>query len=205
MRVEATETHELHEKISEGHHGGHEGHGHGGGRKGTAVWISVLAMLLAIAGLGGNAAMKELLRKSIDVSDTYNFYQAKNLRQSSLKLAADELQVLQELGGGKVDTTKQRDAYLKTAARYQSEPSTGEGKKELLARAKTLEEERNVAAAKDPIFDLAEAIFQIAIVLASVSIVSNVRLVLWASIIAGGLATLLLADAFTLIVPLGVG
>ena len=62
--------------------------------------------------------------------------------------------------------------YRKTAARYETEPATGEGKKELMAQAKAWEHKRDHAASEIPNFEYAEALFQIAIVLGSVAIVA---------------------------------
>src|SRR5919202_1032757 len=61
-------------------------------RQRAAIGIGVLAMLLAITGLGGANATKEMLNANIQASDTYAFYQAKNIRQTSNQLAADELE-----------------------------------------------------------------------------------------------------------------
>src|SRR5262245_49365648 len=63
-------------------------------RRQAAVVIGVMAMLLAIAGLGGGNATKEMLNANIQASDTYAFYQAKNIRQTSYQLAGQELQTL---------------------------------------------------------------------------------------------------------------
>jgi len=60
-------------------------------RRRAAVSIGLLAMLLAISGLGGGNATKEMLNANIQASDTYAFYQAKTIRQTSNQLAADEL------------------------------------------------------------------------------------------------------------------
>src|SRR5205085_1292543 len=61
-------------------------------RRRAAVVIGVLAMLLAIAGVGGGNATKEMLNANIQASDTYAFYQAKTIRQTSNQLAADALE-----------------------------------------------------------------------------------------------------------------
>src|SRR5437762_13526086 len=63
-------------------------------RRRAAVAIGVLAMLLAISGLGGGNATKEMLNANIQASDTYAFYQAKAIRQTSNQLAADQLEAL---------------------------------------------------------------------------------------------------------------
>ena len=64
----------------------------------TALTISVFAMVLAFASLGGSNAAKESMHENIQASNTYAFYQAKNIRQTSLKIAMSdlELQVLQQ-------------------------------------------------------------------------------------------------------------
>src|SRR5215470_19219862 len=63
-------------------------------RRRAAVAIGVLAMLLAISGLGGGNATKEMINSNILASDTWAFYQAKNIRQTSTQLAADALETV---------------------------------------------------------------------------------------------------------------
>jgi hypothetical protein len=145
-------------------------------RRIAAIYIGVVAMLLSIATLGGSDAMEERLNANIHASDTYAFYQAKYIRQVALQNAAQELEVL---AVGLNLTPEQREKIQQvvqhnrdTVQRYESEPTTNEGKKELLARAKEYENLRDKAAAQAPNFDYAEALFQIAIVLGSVAIVA---------------------------------
>ena len=77
------EAHEIAEQI----HEGAEPHGHAAPthdwfRRLTAIYVGVVAMLLAIAALGGAESTKEMLNSNIQASDTYAFYQAKNIRQT---------------------------------------------------------------------------------------------------------------------------
>jgi hypothetical protein len=85
-------------------------------------------------------------------------------------------------------------------ARYDSEPDTNEGKKELIARAKQHEALRDHALKQDPYFDYAEALLQIAIVLISVAIVADL---VWLSFVGGALGilgTLLMVNGYLLLV-----
>src|SRR5258708_29360969 len=89
------EAHEIGERIHEP-----EGapaaapHHHDAFRRIAAVYLGVVAMLLAIAALGGNEAGKEMLNANIHASDTYSFYQAKNIRQNLYQISAAELELL---------------------------------------------------------------------------------------------------------------
>jgi Domain of unknown function (DUF4337) len=76
---------------------------------------------------------------------------------------------------------KQIDEWQKTAARYRSEPETGEGSEQLSERAKHAEEERDLATAKYHHFELASAAFQIGIVLASATIITGMIALAWIS------------------------
>jgi len=176
--VEATD---IAEHIHEPHHPEHHpAPGHDGFRKFAGIYLGIVAMLLAIASLGGGAATKEMLSANIHASDTYAQYQAKYLRQVDLQNAAEILEAIAGLSGSAsgVDRTKLTalvQHYRDTAALYESEPATGNGKRELLAKAKIWEGRRDYAARQDPNFELAEALLQIAIVLGSVSIVAESR------------------------------
>ena len=172
------ETHEIAEQIHE--HA--EPHAHAARttewfRRLVAIYVGIVAMLLAIASLGGAEATKEMLNANIHASDTYAFYQAKYIRQTDYQIAAEELELLAAGMPGlspdhlaKVDRLVKR--YRETAERYESEPGRGEGKKELLAKAKDWEQKRDHAAAQIPNFEYGEALLQIAIVLGSVAIVA---------------------------------
>ncbi len=98
--------------------------------------------------------------------------------------------------------TKKIAEHKATVARLTSEPDTGEGLNELSVKAKTLEVERDIALRKDPYFDWSEALLQIAIVLASVHLITGSLPLLAASGGLGALGTLLLLNGFTLLVRL---
>lgn len=171
----------------------------------VAIMIAVLAMILAITGLGGQNAAKEAVNNNVLASNFYAFYQAKSMRQTSYALAADDLELTLAsnpaiTGEAKAAMQQKIDAYRKTVARYESEPDTNEGKKELLARAKTFEEKRDVAMRQDPYFDYAEVLLQIAIVLASVAIVSGIAWLVFGSAALGVAGALLMINGFLLLV-----
>src|SRR5919108_3268037 len=110
----------------------------------AAVVIAFFAMLLAITGLGGNNAAKEAFNSNILASNYYAFFQAKNVRQTSYALAADQIELAwltdPELPApAKAALEKKLADYKRTVARYESEPTTGEGKQELLAKAREQE------------------------------------------------------------------
>lgn len=178
----------------------------------AAISIAFMAMLLAITSLGGGNVAEDIMSNNIHASDTWAFYQAKNVRQTINKLAAEELESQLQLQQNSL-TPETRQAlekkiqkYNETAERYESEPDKddpnnplkGEGKKELSERAKDFEAQRDRALLQDPNFDFAEALFQIAIVLASVAILSSKRLILNLSLITGAVALVLMLNGYFL-------
>src|SRR2546423_10217635 len=179
-------------------------------RRRAALVIGVLAMLLAIAGLGGANATKDTINSNIQASDTWAFYQAKNIRQTSNQLAADQLELTLASQPNlppevRADLQRRLDGYKATVARYESDPATGEGKKELTDKAHAFEGRRERAQRQDPNFDFSQALFQIAIVLGSVSIVAAARHLLLLGIALGGVAIVLLLNGFLLFFDLPIG
>jgi hypothetical protein len=164
-------------------------------------------MLLAITSLGGSNATKVMLNSNIQASDIYGYYQSKYIRQTVYQTTAEELEAQLLAQPDMLEPAKAKfgeviKRYRSRAERYESDPSTGEGKKELLAKAKEWEAKRDHAAQRDPNFDFAEALFQIAIVIGSVSIVAASRSLIKLS---GGLAvvaSLLMLNGYFLIVHL---
>jgi hypothetical protein len=84
--------------------------------------------------------------------------------------------------------------WRKAAERYDSEPETNEGRKELAARAKSTEQKRDHALAAYHNYEIASGAVQIAIVLASASIITGLAVLVW---IAGALGVV--GVAFSLI------
>ena len=176
-------------------------------RKFTGIYLGIVAMLLAITALGGSNATKTMLNANIQASDTYGYYQAKNIRQTVYQLTAEQLdsELLALPDMPQEARTKIEDRikrYRERADRYESDPSSGDGKKELLAKAKEFEVRRDHAAERDPNFDFAEALFQIAIVLGSVSIVAASRPLVHLSGILAIAGTILMINGYFLLVHL---
>ena len=206
--MEATD---IAEKIGEAHEAHHASQVEADARfrRLTAIYLGVVAMLLAIASLGGSNATKVMVNANIQASDTYGFYQSKNIRQTIYRITAEELegQLLAQPGmpeEAKTKIEKAIERYRSRAEQYESDPATGEGKTELLAKAKEWEAKRDQAAKRDPNFDFAEALFQIAIVLGSVSIVAASRILVKLSGALAVVASLLMINGYFLLVQLPV-
>jgi Domain of unknown function (DUF4337) len=178
-------------------------------RNRAALLIAVMAAVLAVGGLGGGNATDDMIGSNIKASDTWAFYQAKNVRQTMYEIEADELQA--SLAAGTVPAAERAAAearlkdYRATIARYDSEPdpadpSKGEGKKELSARARAHEAAFEQAAARDNNFDLAEVALQLALVLGSVAILAVNRWILAFSAALGAAGALLTLNGFLLLV-----
>ena len=173
----------------------------------VVIYISVLAIILAVTSMGSDDAKVEMISSGITISDTYSFYQAKSIRQNNASLAADYMQSLKVSSSPFVKENSRWiddriSAYRATVSRYESEPTTGEGRVELLAKARALEKVRDLAATQSPLFDFAEVLIQIAIVLASISMITHRRWVLWLSYFIGTSGVALTINAFTLLVTL---
>ena len=161
--------------------------------KRVALTTALYAVLLAVSSLGGNNATKEMLLAQQQASDLWAYYQAKSIREhqsrvQKLRLEADLIErgpSIRPEGREKLDTLLAR--YAEDEQRY------NEQKKELEKQAKELEHERDLYRTKDPYFDYGEALLQIAIVMASIAILSSSRPVFIFSVaiaVVGGLFAL---------------
>ena len=164
------------------------GHGHvDASHKGIGLLISILALVLAFSETLGKSAQTTALNQNIEASNLWAFFQAKSIRLTTMRTAAESFEATlpaQTNAAAKDAMTKRAAAWKETAARYDSEPETQEGRKELAARAKTAEAKRDRSLAAYHHFELASAAVQIAIVLAGASIITAVAALAW---IAGGL------------------
>jgi hypothetical protein len=184
---------EAQEQMEHAVHAEHASHTN---RK-IALVIAVLALFLSFSETLGKSAQTEAIDANVKSSDTWAFYQAKDVRRTVVNAAADEMTLL---AGGLTDPAakgaidKQIDTWRQTAARYESDPKTREGRKELAERAKKEEDDRDLAMAKYHHYEIASAAFQIGIVLASAAVITEMIGLAWFAGVLGaaGLAVLAL-------------
>jgi Domain of unknown function (DUF4337) len=190
---------------------------HGASNKAVALVISCLALMLAVSEIFGQKAQTTTLQSNIEASNLWSFYQAKTIRKTIQETAAEEFDIL--AAGVKEEPQKKamldRVAKWKAAAaRYESEPGKpiidpktgketgelgpGEGRKELIERAKVAEAKRDKYGNKHFRFELATGSFQIGIVLASAAIVTGIAALLWGAGALGAMGLILLASGILL-------
>jgi hypothetical protein len=169
-------------------------------RRRVALWVAFVALILAITAMARDQSSRAVINANIHASDTYNFYQAKNIRQTENQIAADQLQTVLALQDPpqplRAELEQRLAGYRANVARYESEPDTGEGKRELLSLATAWEKKRDESGVSEHSFHYGEALLQIAIVLGSVSILALSRSVLWLSVGGTALATLLVLNGY---------
>jgi hypothetical protein len=162
--------------------------------KDKAGWVIVVfAAFLAINTYMGNGNSGRILNDTIEANNTWAFYQAKSIKGTLAEMALDDAMARKDVN--KVA------ALSKKIARYESDPVTGEGKKELMAKARALEADRAVAKQRSPWYTFAGSLFQIAIVLLSASILAVNNRLYSASLYVGGIALVLMSQAIWLWIP----
>ncbi len=165
--VDLVET--AHEQINEAHH--ERGERDPWPRR-MAVVVSFLAASLAISEIGAKSSQTAYLTHHIDASDTWNFFQAKNLRAN---LRNSEAVLLESLPNADSPTVKERiKAARGEEARMRDEPD-GDGMKQLKAKAELEQHERGIAFHAYHGYEYTSGALEIGIVLASVSVVTRIR------------------------------
>jgi hypothetical protein len=165
----------------------------------VALFTALFAVLLAICSLGGNNAMKDMLLAQQQASDQWAFYQSKVIREHlyGIEKSRLEMQLIERKDVMKPDTLKQHEVLLSKAA--DQETRFAAEKKEIEQEAKKLDLERDINRAKDPYFDYAEVMLQIAIVMSSISIISLSRPVFYFSIVAASMGAVLTLNGYLMI------
>lgn len=176
--------------MAEPHEAAHEAAEHtehsaqGSVNRKIALLIAVLALFLAFAETLGKSAQTNAIGRNVEAANLWAFFQAKTIRATTLRTAAEAMAAAaagDSAGDAphKAAQRKQIDAWQNTAERYDNEPSTGEGRKQLAERARHAEARRDHSLAQYHDFELASAAFQVAIVLASAAIITGMMALAW--------------------------
>ena len=157
----------AHEQIHEAHHA----HGDGDSWPSRmAVVVSFLAAALAIAQVGAKSSQTAYLTHHIASSDTWAFYQAKNLRAT---VRNSQATMLESLPNADSPATQEKIKLARAEeARMRDEPGK-DGMKQLAEKAKHDEHERDHAFHQYHGYEYAAGAMEISIVLASVSVVTR--------------------------------
>lgn len=171
----------VHEHLEHAEHVEHASHSN----KNIALVIAVLALFLAFSETFGKSAQTAALSDNVEASNLWAFFQAKTIRMTSLKTAAEAAII--DLPGItdaalKEAKEKQIGVWKKTVARYDDEPETHEGRKQLAERAKDAEHKRDLSLSRYHQYEVASAAFQIGIVLASAEVITGMMALAWLAV-----------------------
>jgi hypothetical protein len=154
--------------------------------------ISVFALLLAVNSWYGGTLSSLTLGNTIKANNVWAFYQAKSIKQTLAEQSLDDALY-------RKDTAKAEKLQAKID-RYESDPKTGEGKKELMEKARVLEAERDEAKKRSPWIGYASTMYQLSIVVLSASILAVSMSMFWGSFFVAGLGVLLSAQGVFLFI-----
>jgi Domain of unknown function (DUF4337) len=154
------------------------GHGHApeGGSKKIALLITVLGLFFVFSEIYSNDSQAVATAKNIEASNLWSFFQAKTIRRQVLQTNAEQLEVnVLAVQDPVVKEAMQKriESWKAAAARMESEPETREGRKELMARALVAEKARDLAVLRKEHYELAAALLQLGIVLASAMVITG--------------------------------
>src|SRR4051812_50135946 len=116
-----------HENLEHAEHAEHAAHSN----KKIALLIAVIALFLAFSETLGKSAQTVGIELNIKASDSWNFFQAKTIRQTTLRTAAEEMATglaQAPTDEARAAMSKQIEAGRATVARYESDPRVEDGR-----------------------------------------------------------------------------
>ena len=146
---------------------------HTGTNKRIGILIAVMAAILAFTEMAARNADTDVVRETVEAADTWAFYQAKSIRAAMLRADARALQLQAAQTKDPALTAQTIADWEATAAREDSEPSTGEGRKELAVRAQAIEKRRDDRNAAKESYEYASGALELGILLASSAVVTG--------------------------------
>lgn len=138
-----------------------------------AITITIFALLLAVFTLISNSNSSKVLTTTLTINDTWAFYQAKSIKQNVYEIRTNPDQAV--------------------ISRYEEE------KKDLMAKARIMEMERDEARKRSPYYSFAISILQIAMVLSSTAILAVSMELLWASVGAAVISSLIFGYGYFIV------
>ena len=154
----------------------------------VTITMAILAVLVATAALLGHRTHTEEVVLQNKASDQWAYYQAKNIRRHTDELFTDLTRVI---------TTKDEAGMARLGAKYQAEADRyRDDQKELDAKARELETERDRARGKADRFDLGEVFLEVGLVITSITLLSNRRLYWYIGLLSGAAGVLVAASAW---------
>jgi hypothetical protein len=172
------------EGLEHAHHHAEHGEHHPapGGARGIAVLIAILAALLAICDMGAKSAQTLYLTHHIALSNDWSFYQAKNARAVMRSVEAN---MLESLPTAQEEAVQKKIAAARADnARLRDEPGA-DGMKQLAEKARGNQAQRDHYEHQYHLYEMIVGALQIAIVLASVSVVTRMAILSYAAGIIG--------------------
>lgn len=152
-----------------------------------SLMVGGFAVALAIVHMGAAGAQRESLLQGIAASDTFAYMQAKIVRETVLKTAADQTDA------PAIDRAK----WGSEATRLRKPDPAGHGIKQLEVEGARQRAEGEIAARRGEGFELGETALQLSIVLLSIAMVARSQWIAGgASIIAANGVLLAIATSF---------
>jgi len=166
----------------------------------AALIIAILALLLALTEAGAKRAQHVSMESNIEASDLFNFYQAKRIRSTIAETAAELLEAQKTAASdpkAQEAFARQIEAFTATVARFENDPKKPEDSMEAIQkRAEEATERRELANHRLERYELGSGLTQIAIVLASAAIITDMSALIWLSVGLGAVGAALMALGF---------
>jgi hypothetical protein len=166
-----------------------------------AILIACYAVVLAVCSLGGNNASNDMMRAQIDMADRYAFAQSKNTRAHLYEVQAELLELKLKTDPGLSTEAKAEVEKLKKRFVEQERKQTAD-KEEQRKNALAFQEERDLNLRRGPYFDFAEVGLQIAVVIASIALLTSSRPLLGISLVLAVIGLALTINGFGLLVKI---
>ncbi|CAN5541178.1 hypothetical protein BH11PLA2_BH11PLA2_28020 [soil metagenome] len=182
--VEIPDPHETHEKAADPF------------TKRIALCVAIYAVILAVAAAGGNNCGKDMLMEQLAATSQWGLYQGKSIREANYLNDKERYEYELTKDGLSAESKTQ---ISKSLARINAKLEEYKKEKaEIMEVARKHEHERDDNRKRDPYFDYSEVVMQIAIVLASVAMLSGRRWAFYLSIVLALIGMALMLNGFLL-------